>query len=236
MAASLALVQPLPVRGAVWFLQQVAGFEACSDDALGALCALFEVRRVRRGAVLWRMGDAAREVMIVRSGVVWQHRAEGEAELSLGYVGRGGVLGLRHGGIHRDVAVAHEDTTLLVVPRAAFDRWLASYPQGVDAVICALDGDRERTERRLALICLHSARARLAGLLLDLADRFGVRDSEGVIVDLRLTHRELAALIGATRETVSVAIVELRDAGLVRTDARRAVLLNVDALREIATT
>jgi CRP/FNR family transcriptional regulator len=86
------------------------------------------------------------------------------------------------------------------------------------------------------LICLHSARARLAGLLLDLADRFGVRDSEGVIVDLRLTHRELAALIGATRETVSVAIVELRDAGLVRTDARRAVLLNVDALREIATT
>jgi CRP/FNR family transcriptional regulator len=71
-------------------------------------------------------------------------------------------------------------------------------------------------------------------LFLDLADRFGVRDSRGVIVDVRLTHREMASLIGATRETVSVAIVELRNAGHIATEARRVIVVDERALREIA--
>ena len=91
-----------------------------------------------------------------------------------------------------------------------------------------------RMQGRLALIGLHGARAHLAGLLLELSRSFGVRDSSGVIIDLRLTHRELAALIGATRETVSVAIVEIRNAGLVRTEQRRVVITDLDGLIAMA--
>ena len=50
----------------------------------------------------------------------------------------------------------------------------------------------------------------LASLLLELTEDFGVRDSRGVIINLKLTHKEMAALIGATRETVSFAILEDR--------------------------
>ena len=120
------------------------------------------------------------------------------------------------------------------VSREDFRVWLRAWPEGYEGVVRALDEDRDRLAMRLGLVSLHGARSRLAGLLLELAGRFGVRDSEGLIIDLRLTHRELAALIGATRETVSVAMLELRQAGLVRADGRRSVVLDAEGLRRIA--
>jgi CRP-like cAMP-binding protein len=51
---------------------------------------------------------------------------------------------------------------------------------------------------------------------------------------LKLTHKELAGLIGATRETVSFAIVDLRRRGLVVTEGKRVVLLDAAALRQLA--
>lgn len=239
MAATLALVhsvaQTPAVRGVMGFLRQLPGFEACSEHAVTALAGLIEVRKVRRGQVVWPAGSPADEVAWVRSGVVWTHRpAAGDRTVSLGYLGRGVMLGLREHGLRKEQAEAHEDTTLLVVRRAALDRFLVEHPEALSLVVAGLAAENERLERRLALVCSQGARARLAGLLIELGERFGVRDSEGVIIDLRLTHREMAALIGATRETVSVAIVELRSAGLVRTEARRVALLQHEALSEIA--
>jgi CRP/FNR family transcriptional regulator len=65
---------------------------------------------------------------------------------------------------------------------------------------------------------------------LELSDTFGVRDSRGVILNLRLTHRDLASLVGINRETASFAILELRAEGLVQSEGKRLVLLDPEAL------
>ena len=81
------------------------------------------------------------------------------------------------------------------------------------------------------MLLFKTAHARIASLLLDLAKTFGVRDSRGTIVNLKLTHKELAAMIGATRETVSFAIVALRKQGIVETEGKRVILLDESKLR-----
>jgi CRP-like cAMP-binding protein len=158
----------------------------------------------------------------------------GDREVTVDYFGRGELLGLHAGELADDEAIAHEDCTLLTVSRSDFDAWLAEHPSASRAIVRTLARACRRTRERLALVTMNGAKARLAALLLDLADRFGVRDSRGVIVDLRLTHREMASLIGATRETVSVAIVELRSEEIVRTEHRRVILLDEPKLRSLA--
>lgn len=240
MSAALAFATPLPTlsqpRGLVLFLRQLPGFERADDAALDALAAQLEPRRLKRGAALWRAGDAAREVGWVRSGVVWVHQDAGTPrEVSVGYFGRGALLGVHGPATARaDTAEMHEDGTVLVMRRAAFDAFLAAHPALLPAVITQIAERCRQMQQRLALVSQHGARARLAGLLLDLAAEFGVRDSRGVIVDLRLTHREIAGLIGATRETVSVAMVELRQEELIATEDRRVVLLRPDTLAAVA--
>lgn len=59
---------------------------------------------------------------------------------------------------------------------------------------------------------------RLLGILSLLAEQFGVPTSEGVLIDLRITHQQLASAIGATRSTVTRLLNDLR---------RRQLLLSI---------
>jgi hypothetical protein len=53
--------------------------------------------------------------------------------------------------------------------------------------------------------------ARILGLLNLLAEQFGRRHADGMLVDVRLTHAQIAAAIGATRSTVTRLLSDLRD-------------------------
>jgi CRP/FNR family transcriptional regulator len=92
---------------------------------------------------------------------------------------------------------------------------------------------RQRLENRVESLLFKSAHARLAALFLELGDTFGVRDSRGRIVNLKLTHKEIASLIGATRETVSFAILDLRKDGLVLTEGKRVILVDEARMRSL---
>ncbi|MCB9663380.1 MAG: Crp/Fnr family transcriptional regulator [Alphaproteobacteria bacterium] len=224
--------RPAP-SGLTGFLHQLPAFAGHPPDAVVDLGDLAETRSASRGEVLWQPGDKGDTVVIVRSGVVLLRRDVGEHGVTLDVCGRGAFLGLAPGPRDHE-AVVHDGGTLLVVPRSSFDAWLVDHAELAPAMVGLAAAQAQRMASRLTLVSMHGARARLALLLLDLADRFGVRDSRGVIVDVRLTHREMAALIGATRETVSVAIVELRNAGVVETEARRVVVVDEAALAEVA--
>lgn len=63
---------------------------------------------------------------------------------------------------------------------------------------------------------------RLLGLFSLLAGSMGIRAATGVLLDVRLTHAQLASAIGATRSTVTRQLGRLRRAGLVRTTGRGA--------------
>ena len=69
-------------------------------------------------------------------------------------------------------------------------------------------------------------------LLLELSERYGRRDENGVLIGIRLSHQELANVIGATRETVTVLLGNLRDEGLLTIRRKQLV---VHDLKRLAT-
>lgn len=241
MSATLSLVtgRRATSQGVVGFLSQLPGLRQLPGtkhgavDAIDRLVDLSDVRRVRRGEALWETGESSDFVAFVRGGVVLLRQRIADHEVTLDVCGRGCLLGLDAGRREHD-AVAHDDTTLIVVRRADFDAWMIEHPEVAPMVLELVGHLGRRMAARLALVSMHGARARLAMLFVDLADRFGVRDSRGIIIDVRLTHREMANLIGATRETVSVAIVELRKDGLINTESRRVIVVDEEALRRVA--
>jgi len=92
-------------------------------------------------------------------------------------------------------------------PEAAACRWARRF-SGFATEVVWLDVT-ERLERRLE----------------DLAHRFGVAVPGGVRITLPLTHEELGALVGASRESVSRAISGLRVAGRIRTSGRGRIVV-----------
>jgi CRP-like cAMP-binding protein len=87
-----------------------------------------------------------------------------------------------------------------------------------------------RTNEVMADLVFSDVPGRVAKALLDLADRFGTPDGEGIRVTHDLTQEELAQLVGASRETVNKALSEFASRGWLRLDGRAVVLIERDRL------
>lgn len=92
---------------------------------------------------------------------------------------------------------------------------------------------RRRIERRLKNLLFRSNREKLVHLLLDLVEQYGAQNGIGVELGIRLSHQELANVIGSTRETVTITLGHLRDEGLIHLARQRIVLKHMDRLAVI---
>jgi len=225
-------------RNKIWFFRNNPLLSGLPEHEIDWMEQRAESLSFRRKQPIWAPEDAADKVFWVRSGIVKISRVTPEGrELTLHFLTKDDILGenavFAHG-LREVYAEAYDDVTLYALGR---DDFAALLRRNADLGLRAarlVAGRRLRLERRLGDLLFKTAHARLASLFLDLVEDFGVRDSRGVIVNLKLTHREMAALIGATRETVSFAILDLRKEGLIQTESKRVIIVDEEALRNIA--
>ena len=207
-----------------------------SNELLGLVRHARPVKLARRSA-LWEPGAEAVGVYFVRSGVVRINQiTANDRELTLHLLGRRQVFGEEALSVstRSTQAHAHEDVTLYHIDAEVVQRFLERQPNVALGLLSYLAKRKQDLDARLASVAYMTARARVAAVLLELSRSFGVQDSRGTIVNIRLTHRELAALIGATRETVSFAVLAFRRAGIIETEHKRVVILEREALEREA--
>jgi CRP-like cAMP-binding protein len=137
-----------------------------------------------------------------------------------------GELALFDGAPRDEIAEAVEASQVLAIPRDDL-LWLMGRRPDVALHVTKLLGFRlRRVENRLRNILFRSNRERTVALLLELLDSHGQRAGAGWEIRLRLSHQELANLIGATRETVTVTLGQLQREGLIEVRRRRIYVLD----------
>jgi CRP-like cAMP-binding protein len=211
-------------------------FEQLDPEAALALTAAGTTREYRRGAALFHERQESDAIYVLRRGTVKiVVGTSAGKDAMLGIRGPGDLLGevsAVDGRARSAGAIALEAAEALVVPGSAFRAFLGAHSAAAMRLLEMLcerlrDADVKRSEH-VALDTL----TRVAGRLVELADRFGKDEDEGVVIDLALTQEDLAGWAGASREAVAKALQTLRDLGLVRTDRRRVVVIDLPALRD----
>jgi len=190
------------------------------------------------GSFLFRQGEPAAHVFVLTEGevaVVSPARAGAEQVHSI--VGQGELLGelaLLANGRRTAGARATSPTVAWAIGRDVFWAFLDANPSGSSALLRLV---AERLASREALIddlLSLDVKGRLAKTLLRLAERHGRPSREGgTEIGVRLTHRDLAGMVGASRENVSRALAAFRKRGLVDYDATAIRLLDPGALRRL---
>jgi CRP/FNR family cyclic AMP-dependent transcriptional regulator len=61
-----------------------------------------------------------------------------------------------------------------------------------------------------------------------------VEDARGTLVAIKITHQEMANLIGSTRETVSLTLSQFKKSGLITMDGRKVIVTDFDGLKALA--
>lgn len=195
-------------------------------------------RELARGEYLYLPGDPARSVFLLRTGAMRLGRLlDSGRELTLDVAGPGELVGegAALGEAHRPgLAQALERVRVAPLPVSALEAALSRSPDLALALARITAERSRRLEARALAGAFADCRRRLAGALLDLAERFGAEEEGGRRIGVRLTHEELARIIGAARETVTPLLVDLRRAGLLDYDRRRILVRELPALRKIA--
>jgi CRP/FNR family transcriptional regulator len=73
-------------------------------------------------------------------------------------------------------------------------------------------------------------RERLAGALLELGTKFGAEDARGKLLTLKLTHSDLAELVGASRQRITEQLSEFERTGVIIRDGRRLIIVTRELL------
>lgn len=214
-------------------------FVARIDEADRA--GLVERGRPRRwptGATLFLEGDRSETVLIVVSGrvKVFSLTEQGE-EVVLAVRGPGALLGelsALDGGVRSASVAALEPVAGIVVPSPAFIEFLRTHGQAATVLLRLITSRLRDADRKRVEFGAFDIAARVAGRLVELAERFGEPDENGVRISVALSQDELAGWVGASREAVAKALRVLRDRGYVTTGRRTMTVLDLDGLRRRA--
>jgi CRP/FNR family transcriptional regulator, cyclic AMP receptor protein len=112
------------------------------------------------------------------------------------------------------------------------DRFMVAarrWPQLFAAVHERLAERLERATLRAAIMALPRVEQRILGMFWQLAERWGTVRSDGVVIELGITHELLGELIGAQRPTVSLALQALAAEGVLQRTPHGAWILRPDS-------
>lgn len=209
------------------------------DMNLGLFEAFFNASRTlayKKGEIIIRPGDVPQGVHLLRKGFVRFYSVSGEGEeLTLLIFKPGDFFPVRFAITDQEITYYYEAMTPVEVKRASTQSFRAFLKEHPD-VLLAITGSiliRLRTVyERMEYLVYGSAYEKVASILYVFSKEYGEKEKDGVVITVPLTHRDIAAVIGMTRETVSVEMGKLEGKKLISHEGKFVVVADPKKLRQ----
>ena len=135
-----------------------------------------------------------------------------------------GELGLDEGCRQSLFAEALTSVRVAVIRKSTLTEVIKRRPEFAMKLLFFFSDRLEQSDEVIDCLLDRGVATRLGTLLMNLGDRFGEANGSGTIIDVRLTHQDLANMISSTREAVSKEMSELQRNGIIETRNRRIIL------------
>ncbi|NKE70247.1 Crp/Fnr family transcriptional regulator [Nitrospiraceae bacterium HYJII51-Mn-bac16s-1-B09] len=223
---------PAMLKSKIWYLQRIRLFKEMTPEEMEELDRKVQMVSVRRKTALFFPGDPGQHVYALKEGRVKIGRISKTGRVvTLAILEPGEIFGeteLFDDTSRSTLAEALEDSKLCVIPKDHFLSILRKKPEVFFLLTKMICSRAKQIESRVEDLAFLDVPSRLLRLLTQLSRDYGKNLPRGIRLELKITHLELANLIGSIRETVSATLGEFRNQGLIDFDGRRIVLLHPD--------
>jgi CRP-like cAMP-binding protein len=217
-------------------LKQVPLFRSLRAEDSQHIAALLQKQTLRKGDVLFRNGEEGHSLYMITAGkikIVRQSR-DGD-EMILAVLSTGdfcGEMALLDGLPRSADAIAVEETHLYGLNRKDFLSYVMNNETAVRAILSALSKRLRKADDFLEDIFFLNIAARLAKKLIELAGSNGFREGENGPIKLSFTQKDLAGMIGATRESVNKELRSLREKNLIALSGKAILIQDMEGLQK----
>ena len=215
-------------------IRRVPLFATLTDAEFGGLEQIFVIRSYRKNQVIFLEEETGNYMYIVLAGKVKVTKSTlGGKDSILAIHQTGdffGEMALLDGRTSPATVSAMEDCRIASISNGDFHRYLMHNEKVITQIVQVLCGRLRHVWGQIQALTYSNAESRIRAGLLQLAKMHGVRDTRGIIINLKITHQEVAELVGTSRETVTRTLARLQKDGILLIDHRRMILLNPRAL------
>jgi CRP-like cAMP-binding protein len=209
-------------------------FQELSHDLLKEFNAAKITNCYQRGQIMFYEGNQPTGLFCISSGKIklYKNGTDGN-DILLRLVMAGDVIGYRSlltGENYNATAEVIEDATVCFVDKTFLYQLIDRQPRVALQILRRMGHEMAQSDNRLSDLMNKTVRQRLCNLLLAMARTYGIKDAEGMLIDVSLTRAELASMVGATPETVIRLLSEFKTSGYVRFRGKRIVIGDSDAL------
>lgn len=218
-------------------MEEVDLFADLTAAEIEAMHLMVPERRFRPGELVYSQAQPVTALFILKTGRVRVFRvAEDGRALTMAILEPGAVFGemlLLGQQMYDNHAEAIEHSTICQLTSEEVERYLIADPRIAVRISRILGAQVARLEDRLLDLALRPLSARAAKTVLALAEA-APQPRFGPAPPVRLTHEQLAGLLGATREATSKTMADFAAHGLIKQGRGRIVVKDAEALRVIA--
>jgi CRP-like cAMP-binding protein len=192
-------------------------------------------RVLNRGQTLFSQGSAPEGIYLIESGRIRVfYNAPSGREITLAYWNPGNFVGgpdIFGTSPHSWSGSAVINSSVVQLPGKALRELVLQIPMLGIGLIEGLAFKGKCYSALAQMLGTRSVTERLAHLMLHLADAYGIKEADGILIGAAFTHADLAHMVGATRQWVTMSLKRMQEQGVVICRKSQIIVCLPDVLR-----
>ncbi len=218
-------------------LKDLSVFSLLNGDEIQSICQNGYLKEYRRGEIIFFENDSEKKLYLLVDGQVKLSMLSSEGrEKVMTILQAGDIFGeisLFDHDPHPLTAEVLEKARLMILDWNDLEEIIMEQPRLALKIIEALSKKTRLLTSQVRDLVFHDAKGRLANLLIRFANDFGQDVEEGTMIEIILTHQEIANLLGVSRVTVTKTLNKLIDEGIIKIKERKIYILDDEKLNDL---
>ncbi|MGF6948418.1 CRP-like cAMP-binding protein [Neobacillus sp. B4I6] len=195
------------------------------------------IQKIKAGSVLFQEKDPAQYVFLLLKG-----------SISLGRVhlrGKDFILKIlndqeliveyqlfKPSSHYQFYAKTMTDCEMIFIKKEQFEEFIKNDPEAMSALVAWLSTGYLKAQMKCQDLIMNGKKGGLYSILIRLSNSYGIKTEDGILIDLPLTHQELANLTYGTREVIQRALKDLREKEIITYDYQKLTIKKLNYLKE----
>lgn len=210
-------------------------FREIDPVLLDRMAPYIHQKTYRKGELIFLEGDYGDEIFFIGSGSVSIYTFDKSKKVILAFLHEGEYFGemamMKPGLVRSATAECLVQTKLYILHRSDFQT-LIEHDRNIAFQLLDYTMERlRRANQQIHDLTFLNVRTRIVKRLLTLAEHGRTQEANEYTIPLKITHQQLAEMVGAVRETVSKVLQELQDEGVIHILDRHIRLKDINELR-----
>lgn len=217
-------------------IKEIPFFSLLTEKELNLIDKIAGRKELKKGEYIFFEGEAGDKFFIIKNGQVKLTKMikNGDEQI-LNIFSKNDIIAeivAFDKGSYPASAVTMTDTEVIVFDQGELEDLIMKHPSIGLKLLREMSHRLRRAQENVRDIALKDSSAKVAGLLIFLAKKYGRKKKDKVILDISLTQQELASMIGSSRETVSRVLGQFEAEDLIKTSRKKIIIYKINEIKK----